>query len=94
MVGYFEEELRANAQRGVVNRISDVKLLQGDLSEAWREGNVEYATVAMRFALKDVTIERNSQRVVENGPSEAKEFWTFARERGGAWQLSAIQQGR
>ncbi|GJE53582.1 MULTISPECIES: TIM44-like domain-containing protein [Methylobacterium] len=94
MVGYFEEELRGNAQRGVVNRISDVKLLQGDLSEAWREGNVEYATVAMRFALTDVTIERNSQRVVENGPSEAKEFWTFARERGGSWLLSAIQQGR
>ncbi len=94
MVGYFEEELRGNAQRGVVNRISDVKLLQGDLSEAWREGDIEYATVAMRFALKDVTIERNSERVVGNGPSEAKEFWTFARERGGAWLLSAIQQGR
>ena len=94
MVGYFEEELRANANRGVVNRISDVKLLQGDLSEAWREGSVEYATVAMRFALKDVTVERGSERVVENGPSQATEFWTFVRERGGNWLLSAIQQGR
>lgn len=94
MVGYFDEELRANAQRGVVNRISDVKLLQGDLSEAWREGPVEYATVAMRFSLKDETFDRSTQRVVENGPTEAKEFWTFARERGGAWLLSAIQQGR
>lgn len=94
MVGYFEEELRANAARGVINRISDVKLLQGDLSEAWREGASEYATVAMRYSLKDETFERRSDRVVENGPSEAKEFWTFLRERGGDWELSAIQQGR
>ena len=93
MIGYFEEELRANAQRGVVNRISDVKLLQGDLSEAWREGPVEYATVAMRFSLKDEVYDRATNRVVENGASEAKEFWTFARERGD-WLLSAIQQGR
>lgn len=94
MVGYFEEELRANSARGVVNRISDVKLLQGDLSEAWREGSSEYATVAMRYSLKDETFERRSDRVVENGPSEAKEFWTFLRERGGDWELSAIQPGR
>lgn len=94
MAGYFDEELRANAARGVVNRISGVKLLQGDLSEAWREGGIEYATVAMRFAISDVTVDRRSERVVETGPSEAKEFWTFARERGGRWHLSAIQQGR
>ena len=94
MVGYFEEEIRANAARGVVNRISDVKLLQGDLSEAWREGPAEYATVAMRYSLKDETFDLRSNRVVENGPSEAKEFWTFLRERGGNWTLSAIQQGR
>lgn len=94
MVGYFQEELRANADRGVVNRITDVKLLQGDLSEAWSEGPVQYATVAMRFALLDRVLDRTSDRVVENGPTEAKEFWTFARERGGRWLLSAIQQGR
>ncbi len=94
MVGYFDEELRANAARGVVNRISDVKLLQGDLSEAWREGAVEYATVAMRYSLKDETFDRRTNQVVETGPSEAKEFWTFLRERGGEWELSAIQQGR
>ena len=94
MVGYFEEELRANAARGVVNRISDVKLLQGDLSEAWREGPVEFATVAMRFQLRDEVFERATNRHVENGPQEAKEFWTFVREPGGPWLLSAIQQGR
>lgn len=94
MVGYFEEELRANAARGVVNRISDVKLLQGDLSEAWREGRVEYATVAMRFSLRDEVFERATNRHVENGAQEAKEFWTFLREPNAPWILSAIQQGR
>ncbi|WP_232629043.1 TIM44-like domain-containing protein [Methylobacterium sp. Leaf118] len=94
MVGYFEEELRANAARGVVNRISDVKLLQGDLSEAWREGPVAYATVAMRYSLRDEVFERATNRHVENGAQEAKEFWTFLREPNGPWMLSAIQQGR
>jgi len=36
----------------------DVKLLRGDLAEAWREGNADYATVAMNFALKDSMVER------------------------------------
>ncbi|KQP73399.1 hypothetical protein ASF60_10205 [Methylobacterium sp. Leaf113] len=94
MAGYFIEELRANEARGVVNRISDVKLLQGDLSESWGEGNAEYATVAMRYAIKDVTFDRKTQRVVETGEPEAVELWTFVRERGGRWILSAIQQGR
>jgi len=92
MLSYFAEELAANASRGVVNRISDVKLLQGDLAEAWREGDVDYATVAMRYALNDTTVDRASGRVVEGGPDEAVEVWTFMRVRGGAWLLSAIQQ--
>jgi predicted lipid-binding transport protein (Tim44 family) len=92
MVSYFAEELAANASNGVVNRISDVKLLQGDLSEAWREGGTDYATVAMRYSLLDQTVERDGGRVVEGGPDEAVEIWTFMRARGGNWLLSAIQQ--
>ncbi|ACL60670.1 Tim44 domain-containing protein [Methylobacterium nodulans] len=94
MVGYFTEELQANAARGVINRISDVKLQQGDLSEAWREGPTDYATVAMRYTLRDVTVERGSGRVVGTGDPEAVEVWTFRRDRGGPWLLSAIQQTR
>jgi len=92
MVSYFAEELSANASNGVVNRVSDVKLLQGDLAEAWREGDVEYATVAMRFSLNDTTVDRESGRVVEGGPDEATEIWTFMRRRSGHWLVSAIQQ--
>ena len=58
MLSYFSEELARNASRGVVNQISDVKLLQGDLSEAWREINDDYATVAMRYSLNDKIVDR------------------------------------
>ena len=95
MLSYFAEDLAANAGRGVINRISDVKLLQGDLAEAWRERDAEYATVAMRFSLIDQTVERASGRVVEGDPirpSQATELWTFRRAPGGPWLLSAIQQ--
>lgn len=94
MAGYFVEELRANEAKGVVNRISGVKLLQGDLSEAWSEGRTEYATVAMRYAITDVTLDRRTNQVVGTGEPEAVELWTFVRERGGRWVLSAVQQGR
>jgi predicted lipid-binding transport protein (Tim44 family) len=94
MLSYFADDLAANASRGVVNRVGDVKLLQGDLAEAWREGGTEYATVAMRFALTDQMIDRGSGRVVEENPSQATELWTFRRTAGGAWLLSAIQQGQ
>ena len=94
MVSYFTEDLRANDARGVVNKVSNVKLLQGDLAEAWREGNTDYATVALRYSLIDKTIERAGGGVVEGGdqPQEVTDVWTFARVRGGKWELSAIQQ--
>ncbi len=93
MLSYFSEQLSENASRGLINRVSGVRLLQGDLAEAWREGNTEYATVAMRFALTDSMVERSSGRTVEGGsPSEVTELWTFRRTRGGRWLLSAIQQ--
>ena len=95
MAGYFAEQLAANAQRGVENKVEAVKLEQGDLSEAWREGNVEYATVAMRFSLLDYARRLADGRVVEGNDrarTEATEIWTFVRDRGGPWLLSAIQQ--
>ncbi|HYC18823.1 MAG TPA: TIM44-like domain-containing protein [Pseudolabrys sp.] len=93
MLSYFSEQLAENASRGLVNKVTNVRLEQGDLAEAWREGGVDYATVAMRFALTDSMIERASGRTVEGGePSEVVELWTFMRASGGNWILSAIQQ--
>jgi predicted lipid-binding transport protein (Tim44 family) len=98
MAGYFEVEMAHNRGKGVINRISDVKLLQGDLSEAWREGADDYATVAMRFSLIDVVEDRETGKIVSGDPArpdQSTEVWTFRRPSGAgtsAWKLSAIQQ--
>ncbi|MBH5370635.1 Tim44 domain-containing protein [Bradyrhizobium glycinis] len=94
MVSYFEQDLAQNRARNVVNKVTNVKLLQGDLAEAWREGETDYATVALRFALTDKTVDRNTGAIVAGSeqPGEATEIWTFARRPGTGWELSAIQQ--
>ena len=94
MVSYFTGDLDANKARNQVNKTSEVKLLQGDLAEAWREGETDFASVAMRFSLVDKTIDRTTGRLVEgsDAPSEVTEVWTFLRPHGAGWELSAIQQ--
>ena len=97
MLSYFGEQLAEQESRGVRNVVSDVRLLQGDLAEAWNEGQRDYATVAMRFSMIDVTRD-GAGRVVDGSPTEhstATELWTFLRAAGGGhWILSAIQQAR
>jgi predicted lipid-binding transport protein (Tim44 family) len=96
MAGYFAQDLNDLAARGWQNETADVKLEKGDLAESWREGNVDYATVAMRFTLIDVTRDMSNGQVVEGDPARrqtATELWTFVREGGmGQWLVSAIQQ--
>jgi len=98
MVAYFSQEIAGNARNAVINKVTDVKLLQGDLAEAWRENNEEYATVALRFSLIDVMQDRATGRVVSGDPAkhdQATEVWTFVRPAGSGlqgWKLSAIQQ--
>jgi predicted lipid-binding transport protein (Tim44 family) len=98
MAEAFAEELAANTRRGVVDKVSGAKLLQGDLSEAWQEPVAEYATVAMRYSVLNPIVDQASGRVVsgsESVPEEVIEVWTFQRPKGGTasdWQLSAIQQ--
>ena len=98
MLSYFSKDLAEAARKGERNEISGVKLLQGDLSEAWQEGGSDYATVAMRYAIVDATIDRTSGRVVAGdrvAPQEVTEVWTFRRDDrdpAQGWQLSAIQQ--
>lgn len=94
MVSYFTRDLEANKARNAINKVSDTKLLQGDLAEAWREGDTDFASVALRFSMVDKTVDRTTGRLVEGSeaPTEATEVWTFLRPRGASWELSAIQQ--
>lgn len=96
MVSVFADQLSAQASRGQRNAVTDVKLEQGDLAEAWSEGQREYATVAMRFSMLDVTRDE-AGRVVDGDVAVrgmATEVWTFVRAPGGRWLLSGIQQSR
>ena len=98
MASYFSDDIAENQRKKQHNLVSDAKLLQGDLSEAWRESDAEYATVSMRFSILDTTVERGTGRVIAGNadvPTEATEFWTFVRRPGSnanGWKLSAIQQ--
>ena len=96
MLSYFAEELTHQTSRGVRNVVTDVRLVQGDLAQSWAEQGREYATVAMKFSMVDVTYDATG-RIVDGNPNEhvtATELWTFVRSPGGRWILSAIQQAR
>jgi predicted lipid-binding transport protein (Tim44 family) len=98
MAEEFAQELAANARRGVVDKVSGAKFIQGDLSEAWREPDADYASVAMRYSVLNPIVDQATGRVVSGSasvPEEVTEVWTFRRPPGGTaqdWQLSAIQQ--
>ncbi|MBZ9961779.1 MULTISPECIES: Tim44 domain-containing protein [unclassified Mesorhizobium] len=95
MVSYLSEELADNAKKGLRNEVSDVTLLQADIAESWREDDRDYATAALRYESRDVMRERASGKVVEGDedhPTETTELWTFTRQNGSSWKLSAIQQ--
>jgi predicted lipid-binding transport protein (Tim44 family) len=94
MTNYFASDLNDLRARGWTNVTRDVQLESGDLSEAWNENGQDYATVAMRFSLVDVTTD-SAGRVVEgdaNARQTQTELWTFTRRPGTSWVLSAIQQ--
>jgi predicted lipid-binding transport protein (Tim44 family) len=46
----------------------------------------------MRYSINDRIVERASGRLVEQLPSEVTELWTFRRDGGRDWILSAVQQ--
>ncbi len=100
MLSYFSEELTRNASQGVQNVVSDIRLLKGEISESWEEGDLQYATAYMRWSAIDQVLRLGGSpgqpdQVVSGDPripTESEEVWTFVRRRGGNWLLSAIQQ--
>ncbi len=94
VMGYLAEELGENASKGLRNEVFDVNLLEGDVAEAWRENNAEFATVALRYESRDITRNRATGEIVagEDRVTETTEIWTFVRRNGGDWLVSAIQE--
>lgn len=94
IMGYLAEELSDNATHGRKNEVTGTRLLQADVGEAWREGDIDYATAALRYESIDLMRDRTTGAVLSGDPdkpSETTELWTFARHLGGPWKLSAIQ---
>lgn len=78
-----------------IRRADAVKLEESVLSEAWSDSELDYAGVALRFSMLDVTRNVADGRIVAGGNRyrcEATEAWTFLRSPGGKWIVSAIQQ--
>jgi predicted lipid-binding transport protein (Tim44 family) len=100
MLSHFSEELTRNASRGLRNLVSDVQLEKGELTEAWEEGDLQYATAFLRWRAIDYLIRLGAPAGDRNAivggdprmPVEVEEVWTFVRRRAGDWLLSAIQQ--
>jgi predicted lipid-binding transport protein (Tim44 family) len=95
VMSYLAEELSQNATHNRRNDVSNLRLLQSDVSEAWSEGDTDYATAAMRYESVDVMRDRQTGQIVEgdpNIPTTTTELWTFRRDNGGPWKLSAIQE--
>jgi predicted lipid-binding transport protein (Tim44 family) len=101
MLGYFSEELTSNTSEGVQNVVSDVRLLQGDITESWDDGGLKYATAYMKWSAIDYVARLGRSPgtpdyIVSGDPKqpvESEEVWTFVRQsHNGNWLLSAIQQ--
>jgi predicted lipid-binding transport protein (Tim44 family) len=94
MMSYLAEELGTNAGKGIRNEVYDVRLLSGDIAEAWHEGGDAYATVSLRYESRDVTREKATGKLVsgDDAVTTTTEIWTFVRRAGGQWLVSAIQE--
>lgn len=97
MADYFTQDIAENVRENRAVRLNDIRLEQGDLSEAWKEPGAEYATVAMRFSMTEENLDRRTQQVLSGSARdrvEITEIWTFVRLPGGRpqdWRLSAVQ---
>jgi len=97
VMSYLAEELSDNATHGRRNEVTGTRLLDGEVSEAWREGDTDYATIVMRYESADVMRDRTSGAILSGTPgrsTETTELWTFVRPAGAwsGWKVSAIQE--
>jgi len=96
MVTFLAQDLGQNAADGLVNRVEQVTLREGDVVESWREEKSQYVTARLVFDCLDYMVRTDSGALVSGSrtsPVTHAELWTFVRPTsGGSWLLSAIQQ--
>jgi predicted lipid-binding transport protein (Tim44 family) len=93
MAAAFATQLNDQANRGRRNQISAVRLHDSTLSDAWAEGNRDFATVQLRYSMLDVTLD-SVGRVLDGSATEhvtVTEIWTFLREKRARWVVANIQ---
>jgi predicted lipid-binding transport protein (Tim44 family) len=95
IVHWLSQDLAANTDRGVVNRVENVVLKKGDVTESWSENGQDYVTAVLTFACIDTTRRADTGALVEGDlhtPVDYTEAWTFVRRQGGRWLLSAVER--
>lgn len=96
VVAFLSEDLSRNAADGLANKVENVTLLKGDVSESWSENGFDYLTAILTFSCRDFMVSLDTGAVVKGDPRAEvvhTEAWTFVRNSGGGrWMLSAVQQ--
>ena len=94
IVSWLADDLSRNASQGVRNVVDRIGLQKGEVIEAWRDGQIEYATAVLTFSARDVTIDGSGAVVAGDPhvPTLSTEAWTFLRAPGGRWLLSAVER--
>ncbi|MEO5970943.1 MAG: TIM44-like domain-containing protein [Bdellovibrionia bacterium] len=92
---FLEEELYRLKSLKQINRLENIAVRDVQAIESWRDMNKEFSTVKITANLLDFTVDESSLQIVSGSkttPVKFEEYWTFARENGSPWKLSAIQQ--
>ncbi|CAA7616199.1 TIM44-like domain-containing protein [Magnetospirillum sp. SS-4] len=96
VVMFLSEDLSRNTSEGLVNKVENVELLKGDVSESWSENGFDYLTAMITFECVDYMVRADTGAVASGSPDtpvQHTEAWTFVRSSsGGKWLLSAVEQ--
>ncbi|OAN42993.1 hypothetical protein A6A04_09845 [Paramagnetospirillum marisnigri] len=96
VVSFLSEDMSRNASEGLINKVEQVALLKGDVSQSWSENGFDYLTAVLTFQCIDTMVRMDNGQVVGGSPSvpvQHTEAWTFVRSaQGGRWLLSAVEQ--
>lgn len=96
VVSFLSEDMSRNASEGLQNKVEQVSLLKGDVSQSWSENGFDYVTAILTFQCLDTMVRLDNGAVASGSPSvpvQHTEAWTFMRSaNGGKWMLSAVEQ--